>query len=103
MPLFFVCVVALEQEGGEITMCSSYLVRLLMGFRNQVEVDASQPLADLELNAGLLLFDLCKAAGLSEIEIDMVLGPAGGAVRSLLSESVSAVWIGAKEPELEPV
>lgn len=79
---------------GVSGLCSPYLVRLLAGFREQVEQDSGVPLVALELNAGLLVYDLCKAAALSDGEISCVLGSSFDSVRLMLGESYRPVLAG---------
>jgi len=55
------------------------LTHLLARFRHQVEHDAGQPIEALDLNAALLLSDLCRFLELSDEGCGRVLGDGAAA------------------------
>lgn len=54
-----------------------YVTGKLRRFRARLEQEAEQSVGDLEVNAALLLSDLCRFLGLDEQQHDYVLGGAG--------------------------
>ncbi len=49
----------------------------LMGFRQQLEAEAGEPVSAIEVNAALLLFDLCKFLGIGDAQCLRILGRQG--------------------------
>jgi len=62
------------QHAARSTQHAPNLTHLLTRFRRQVERDAGQPIETLDLNAALLLSDLCRFMGLPDEGCDRVLG-----------------------------
>ena len=56
---------------------SKYMTGKLVQFRASLEQEAEHSIGDLEINAALLLSDLCHFLGLDEQQHDRVLGEAG--------------------------
>lgn len=56
---------------------SKYLAGRLARFRARLEREAEGPIGDLEVNAALLLSDLCRFLGLDEQQYTYVLGEHG--------------------------
>ena len=56
---------------------NKYLAGRLARFRARLEQEAEQPVGDLEVNAALLLSDLCRFLGLDEPQYVYVLGERG--------------------------
>ena len=51
------------------------LTKLLTDFRRELESESGQPIEELEVNAALLLSDLCEHLRLGVAQHDMILGP----------------------------
>lgn len=64
---------------GQNTQHAANFTELLARFRQQVERDAGQPLETLDLNAALLLSDLCRFMELPEEGCGHVLGAGAAA------------------------
>jgi len=55
----------------------SSLAQDVMRFRQHLEAEAAEPISALEVNAALLLSDLCQFLGLDTPQRSQVLGPYG--------------------------
>ncbi len=64
---------------GQNAQNATNLTHLLARFRQQVEREAGQPIESLDLNAALLLSDLCRFLELSDEGCGRVLGDGAAA------------------------